>query len=350
MTINSYRNRLTHLNRDKANLERDLSREKEHIYRIRREIGNIQRSINRNTPISTLQSKQRQVESKEKQLSNHQKRVANLEKRISDKLSEISRNMTNLERLEKQENNKKERDQKNRRDEELTHVRKVTSELERQSRLHSKLSSSPLVIDIAKLPDKIVILFCATNPEDQDQLRLDEEVRLITHKIRAAEYRDSVELISVWALRPTDLLDALNEHKPTIVHFSGHGSDQDEIILQDDAGLSKPVSKAALVKMFKFVSSRTRVVIFNTCFSSQQAKEVSNHIDATVGMKTSIGDEAARIFSASFYSAIGFGKSVNEAFEQARIALLLDGIPEDETPELFTKSGIDVSNLILVKP
>ena len=61
----------------------------------------------------------------------------------------------------------------------------------------------------------------------------------VTKKIRESEYRDAVELKSVWAVRPTDLLQAINEHKPTIVHFSGHGSNNDELVLQDDSSNKK---------------------------------------------------------------------------------------------------------------
>lgn len=56
------------------------------------------------------------------------------------------------------------------------------------------------------------------------------------------------------------------------------------------------------------------------------------------------------MFAAQFYSAIGFGLSVKRAFEQARAALMLEGIAEEDTPELFTADGIDSDQLILVKP
>jgi hypothetical protein len=39
--------------------------------------------------------------------------------------------------------------------------------------------------------EKIRILFLAANPKDTTQLRLDEEIREIQAKIRAAEFRDS---------------------------------------------------------------------------------------------------------------------------------------------------------------
>ncbi len=67
-------------------------------------------------------------------------------------------------------------------------------------------------------------------------------------------------------------------------------------------------------------------------------------------MNTSIGDDAARVFSASFYLAIGFGLCVRKAFEQARAALMLESIPEQSTPELFVTVGLDADDLVLVRP
>jgi hypothetical protein len=67
-------------------------------------------------------------------------------------------------------------------------------------------------------------------------------------------------------------------------------------------------------------------------------------------MTTIIGDTAARVFAAQFYSAIGFGLSVKQAFDQAKAALMLEGISEEDTPELFVADGIDAESFILVKP
>lgn len=60
--------------------------------------------------------------------------------------------------------------------------------------------------------------------------RLDEDVRAIGEMIRKSEHRDVVKLESRWAVRPLDVLQAINECRPRILHFSGHGSDSDEII------------------------------------------------------------------------------------------------------------------------
>ena len=350
MSIDIYRDSINRLSREKANLEKSLGQEKEKLIRVKSSIASISRSITKYTSRSMVNFKQRQIETKEKEAVRIQKKIADIESKIVRKAEDITRNLKNLERAETQKRRKQDVEDRKRKTTELQHARAVTRETEKQLHLHSELKNSRLIIDLAILPKKIKVLFFAANPQDQTQLRLDEEIRSITEKIRLSEYRDSVELISKWAVRPSDLLQALNEHKPHIVHFSGHGSDTDQIIFLDPDGKSKPVSKKAIDELMRAMTDNVRVVIFNTCFSSSQAEAVTQHVDVAIGMSASIGDEAGRVFSSQFYSAIGFGRSVKDAFDQARAALMLQNIPEENTPQLFTRPGIDPDEIILVQP
>jgi tetratricopeptide (TPR) repeat protein len=195
---------------------------------------------------------------------------------------------------------------------------------------------------------KCKILFLAANPERTDHLALDEECREIDQKIRAAEYRDSLELVAQGAIRPDDLLQYLNQYKPHIVHFSGHGSPAEEIILLDRDRRPKPVSKAALQQLFLTLKDNIQLVVLNACFSRPQAEAIVEVIDCAIGMKRAIGDKAATTFAASFYRAIGFGRSVQNAFEQGQTALMVEGIPEEDTPVLLVREGVDPSQVFLV--
>ncbi len=195
---------------------------------------------------------------------------------------------------------------------------------------------------------KVTILFLASNPKDSSKLRLDEEIREIYSKIRAAEFRDSFDLVSRWAIRPLDLLQAFNEVKPDIVHFSGHGSQNAELILEDDDGNAKQVSEAALVSLFKNAKDNIRLVLFNACHSDVQAVSVSQQIECTIGMNVAISDAAAIIFASTFYGALAFGRSVGQAFEQGRTALMLEGILEESTPVLLTRPGTDALTVTFV--
>jgi hypothetical protein len=197
---------------------------------------------------------------------------------------------------------------------------------------------------------KVKVLFVAANPAGTQPLKLDEEIRQITAKVRAAEYRDSLELVSRWAVHPNGLLQALLEEKPHVVHFSGHGSHDSELILLDDGGNPKPVGQEVLVHLFRTLRDNVRVVLLNACYSRPQAEALAEVIDCTVGMNRAIGDQAAIVFAASFYRALGFGRSVREAFELGRAALLLEDVTEDKTPELLTRKGVDAAGLVLMPP
>lgn len=196
--------------------------------------------------------------------------------------------------------------------------------------------------------DKIKVLFLASNPAGTQQLNLDVEARVINEKIRAAEHRDLLEFVTIWAVRPDDLLQVLNEHKPHIVHFSGHGNEIGEIALLDSNGQPKPVGTRAIKALFTTMKDNVRVVLLNACYSRQQAEAITEIIDCAIGMNSAIGDKAAIVFSASFYRAIGFNRSVQEAFDQASVALMLEGIPEEDTPELLSKAGINPSQVFPV--
>jgi hypothetical protein len=197
-------------------------------------------------------------------------------------------------------------------------------------------------------PPRIRILFLTANPSLTPRLWLDEEVRQITNRIRGSRYRDSLELISRWAVRPDDLVQALMENRPHIVHFSGHGTGTEELVLNDSQGNPKPVSKAALVSLFRSLKDEVQVVFLNACSSQPQAEAIAQNIDCVIGMKETVSDDAAIVFSSSFYEALGYGLSVKQAFDVGRTALLLQGIPGDTTPELLTREGVDPSALILV--
>ena len=101
---------------------------------------------------------------------------------------------------------------------------RVSGEVRKRRQISMDSSTAP----------KTRILFLAADPRDRLRPAFDCEHRKIEAKLRAADYRDSLEFISKWAVQTDDLLQALNEHRPHIVHFSGHGTAADELLLMDD--------------------------------------------------------------------------------------------------------------------
>ena len=133
------------------------------------------------------------------------------------------------------------------------------------------------------------------------------------------------------------------------VHFSGHGT-AGEILLEDESGQAKPVGREALRALFGLYARDVRAVILNACYSKPQAEAIVEVIDCAVGMGREIGDQAAIVFAAAFYRKLGFGASVREAFDEGCVALMLRGIPEEKTPELLVKHGVDAGRVFLAGP
>jgi hypothetical protein len=191
------------------------------------------------------------------------------------------------------------------------------------------------------MTDKIKILFLGASPKDVPPLRLDEEVRGIDAQIQAASQRDSFDLNSQWALRPDDLQQVLLRFQPHIVHFSGHGSNNEEIILEDNDGHSRPVSKRALIGLFKVLKDNVRIVVLNSCYSRPQAEALSEVIDYTVGTSRAVKDKSAVAFAAAFYRALAFGRSVQNAFDLAQNDIELKGLSGSDIPALLVRDGVN---------
>jgi CHAT domain-containing protein len=180
----------------------------------------------------------------------------------------------------------------------------------------------------------IKILFLAANPQDSDRLRLDEEIRGIKQALLQAEYRDKFAIEQEWAVRVTDLQGHLLRHQPDIVHFSGHGSEASEIILEDKTGESQTVPTRALEQLFAVLKDNIRCVVLNACYSKKQAQAIAKHIDCVIGMSKTIGDEAAINFAVAFYQALGYGKNVKTAFDLGCVQIDLQSLNEQDTPKL----------------
>jgi len=182
---------------------------------------------------------------------------------------------------------------------------------------------------------KVKVLFLAANPKDTDPLRLDEEIRSIDLALQQAEFRDIFDIKQHWAVRVTDLQGYLLRHQPDIVHFSGHGSAVSEILLEDNNGNSRPVSPRALSQLFSILKDNIRCVVLNACYSESQAQAIAKHIDCVIGMSNAIGDEAAISFAAAFYRALGYGRSVQAAFDLGCVQIDLENLDEQDTPQLL---------------
>lgn len=342
--IDTYRNNIKRkkdeemrLNNEKTKYLSDKANKNSRIISAKQAIG-------RTKSQSTIKSKIREIERYEKEMQVVEKKIADVDKKIVRKSKEIIDEGKKLQREE------------------------IKEERKNSERINSKIKAIGdkqefLQKEVNKLKEskkKIVILFLASNPKctyiddngeikEQQKLDLDKEAREIKEAISKSLNRDSIDFQTRWATRVQDLFQAINETSPTIIHFSGHGTTNGELVFQDNADKPKKVSKEAIAEMIAASSDDIRMLVFNNCFSSIQAETIVDKVEATIGMNTTIGDNSAIIFASQLYSAIGFGQPLDIAYAQAKAMLMLEDTKEQNTPELFVKEGFEAKDIIFVK-
>ena len=230
---------------------------------------------------------------------------------------------------------------------------------------YQRLKQIELDNEIKKLKsskEKINILFIASNPDiiftdeegvlrEQQRLSLDKEARDIEESIQKTPDRDSISFVTKWATRTEDLFQYINEVNPTIIHFTGHGTEDGKLVFHDKNDNPKFVGIDAIIQMINAITDDLRLVVFSNCFFSSIAIQVSEYVEATIGMNTSVREDVATLFAAQLYSSIGFGFSLDKAFKQAMARLSIEGIEQKDAdiPELFVKEGMDANEIYLVK-
>lgn len=372
MSVSLYQGQVTRLQGEIAKLEQKQADERDRAAKAIAEAVRIEGSITKYTSPTSATSKLRQAQGKRSNAAEHEKKAGRVGEEIARKGRSLSSAQANLARALDSERRKEEAAEKKRRREEerhlkdmqreqrrteqqaqasrraeLAHERALTREATERSQLHASTVSTAR---LRRLPERVTILFASAGPRDATRLDIAEEARDVGQRLRSSEHRDVVRLEHVPALRARDLIPALNQHRPRVLHFAGHGSAGAELVFQDDDGEAKPVGAAAITATVATVADDVQLVVLNACHTADQAEALTVHVPSAIGMVTTIGDDAGRVFATALYGAIADGFSVQRAFDQARAQLQLEGIPEEHVPQLFTAAGVVADELVLVRP
>ncbi|NJR18093.1 MAG: CHAT domain-containing protein [Calothrix sp. CSU_2_0] len=184
------------------------------------------------------------------------------------------------------------------------------------------------------------ILVLSANPKGTKPLRLDEEIREIKEGLRLAKKRDSFEIESASAVRDIDIHRSILNYNPQIIHFSGHGAEEEGLIFEDNTGQPKLVDAEALAGLFELFADEVKCVLLNACYSEIQAQAIAQHIDYVIGMSKQIGDKAAIKFAVGFYDGMGAGRDVEFAYKLGCRVIRMAGIQEHLTPKLLRKQDL----------
>lgn len=185
------------------------------------------------------------------------------------------------------------------------------------------------------------ILFVAANPGDTARLQTDREHKAIQDEMERGTHRDRYTFLQPQlAVTIGDLLRALND-KPQIVHFAGHG-EEGGLHISTEQNRLQLVPEAALVRLFQPHKDEIEFVLFNACYSSEQAEALSALGFYVAGFNQAIGDMAAIGFAKGLYNGLGEGKAFEAALNDALIILMVEH-PEYAAAVEVWKDGAKVA-------
>jgi hypothetical protein len=196
---------------------------------------------------------------------------------------------------------------------------------------------------------KVDVLYLMANPIPRHALRVDAEVAKVSEEIRRSLFRDNIALHQSPAANLDSLIRGLNDYRPRIVHFSGHGSADG--IAVDDGGIKRVkkqiVTFDILGKALSATDKPPEIVVLNACESAGARAALLGTAKAIAVMQDEISDVAAIAFATKFYGGIASGQSLQSAFDQGRLAVEAVSMGEAATPILITAKGVNPKKLIL---
>jgi hypothetical protein len=194
---------------------------------------------------------------------------------------------------------------------------------------------------------KTVVLIISATPKDQAHLDVDNEVNQIENEVRLSDLRDHVEVVYKPAVRVEQLQSHLQQYRPDILHFAGHGETHGILVEKHD-GNKQVISNEALVGTLKLYRDTLRCVVLNACYSEGLATLLASELGVAVGMITAVGDQSAIKFARGFYRAICNGRDVRFAFESGCVEVDLETLPGANYPQL--RHAVDPETVVFVQP
>ena len=152
-------------------------------------------------------------------------------------------------------------------------------------------------------PEKLRVLYLTASPATVGArlLRVDAEVNGVLRALRGAKHRELVALQQRPAATIQDLLNGLNDHRPHVVHFSGHAGGG---LLFDNASLTDPeeqlVAYAMVAKIIAATDSKPDLVVLNACSTFDGASAMLQASNVVIATTESVSDASAAIFATHF--------------------------------------------------
>lgn len=185
------------------------------------------------------------------------------------------------------------------------------------------------------LPETVKVLLAIAIPSDQESLDHEQEEERIRKIL--SDLGDRADLRVLKNPSQHELQLALNQYKPHIFHFVGHGLIQNGqaalALVGEDTDKTVPLDEKGLSPMMK--DSGVLVAVLNACYTALPDKGAGKAeteamqgigpsliragIPAVLAMQTTVPDKTAVSFARDFYTYLAAGISLEAAVTEMRI-------------------------------
>ncbi|MER5646134.1 CHAT domain-containing protein [Streptosporangium sp. NPDC002524] len=341
-----YRDQIDRYTKELAALRKDEAAAKTAAGKARASAATSRAKIKPTTSASMARSYESAAQRADKQAAGSEKKAADLAGKIADRTKKLHTAESGLARVQRATTRRDDQASAKQRRVELDHARKV-AQLSRPVVRH--------VHEIRSVPtpqiEELRLLYLTANPDSD--LRVDAEVAQVQRAVRGALHRDSVKINHRPAAAPEDLLDGLNDLKPHVVHFSGHGGAG--AIVMDNSNVDDPQARDLtfdrLGRALDTAAPPPVLLVLNACDTVEGADEdLLPIVPVVIAMASTVLDATAAVFAARFYAAIAAGISIKKAFDQAVLGVELAGLSDESWMiTLVHREDVDPADTVLVR-
>jgi hypothetical protein len=240
-----YRDKIAAIKKQQGAEETALGKARAAAAKHRSDAAKERAKVTPRTSDSMARSYQRAAEAAEKRavaedgkVSKHSKKLGQLATDLANAEASLDREIKATARrnesAQKAAARRAEQDDARRRQAEKRHAQEIARISQPVVRYVHEVRAIP-----APKPEVLRVLYLTENPELD--LRTEVEVRDVRQAVRAATHRDLIEIISMPAATPEDLLDGLNDVRPHVVHLSSHAGE--ETVVFDNASIESPAGR-----------------------------------------------------------------------------------------------------------
>jgi hypothetical protein len=157
--------------------------------------------------------------------------------------------------------------------------------------------------------DQIRMVVITANAKDDFPLRLTDEVNVIIKAVQVSNPQCKLRFAEPHtrlSAQLMDLMEALVEAQPHIIHFAGHGSEEGHLRLMGVDGSAEELRPSELIDFLKTMRQRSPLkgIVFNLCHSENLLEQAAAHFDFVIGWQGELPDNKGIKFAEFLYRAL----------------------------------------------